>query len=494
MANTKMFVHFGNTKTQFINDPAGLPTKYYNSIVFIKGDANGDGSCIYTHGTYFANFKEFISAYMAALNYVKGVNVDGTNYNAAAGGGYLAFSASDPSTVAVNAGHSGITIGLTSDFINKVNSTATLADNTSKALGAATDAAKADGSAFARIAKLVESVAALQGEGSGSIEDQITAAIEKLAVDAKAGDYVASISQEDGKIVPVMGTFNFDEAGSAATAEQNAKDYAKSYADGLASNYEVAGAAKTAEDNAKAYADGLASNYDAAGSAAAVEAKLTTHTEDAVAHVTAAERADWNAAKTAIDTFLKDADMTADAVDTLKELQTYMTTDGEAAAELVGRVATLEAIDHDAYKAADTALEKSLKGYVDGKDTAMDTRVKVLEGRDVYVKSDVDSAIADAKKAGTDAAAAVTTLANGAVKTNTEAIKVINGDGAGSIAKAKADAIADAAAKLKAVTDTLKSAAFTEVATLESTMDSKDATNLAAAKTYADDLFAWEEL
>jgi hypothetical protein len=91
------------------------------------------------------------------------------------------------------------------------------------------------------------------------------------------------------------------------------------------------------------------------------------------------------------------------------------------------------------------------------------------------------------------AAGLVDGLANGAVKSNTEAIAVINGEGEGSIAKAKADAIADAAAKLKEVTDTLKSAAFTEVATLEATMDSKDATNLAAAKTYAatytDELF-----
>ena len=91
------------------------------------------------------------------------------------------------------------------------------------------------------------------------------------------------------------------------------------------------------------------------------------------------------------------------------------------------------------------------------------------------------------------AAGLVDGLANGAVKTNTEAIAVINGSAEGSIAKAKADAIADAAAKLKEVTDTLKSAAFVEVATLESTMDSKDATNLAAAKTYAatytDELF-----
>lgn len=56
---------------------------------------------------------------------------------------------------------------------------------------------------------------------------------------------------------------DFDASGAAATAEQNAKDYA----DGLASNYDAAGAADTAEQNAKDYADSLASNYDAAGTA-----------------------------------------------------------------------------------------------------------------------------------------------------------------------------------------------------------------------------------
>ena len=56
---------------------------------------------------------------------------------------------------------------------------------------------------------------------------------------------------------------NYDAAGSAATAEQNAKDYA----DGLASNYDASGSAATAEQNAKDYADSLASNYDAAGAA-----------------------------------------------------------------------------------------------------------------------------------------------------------------------------------------------------------------------------------
>lgn len=208
MANTKMFVHYSKTKAEFI--AAGLPTTYNNSIVFIKGDANGNGSCIYTHGTYFANFAEFL----AAVNYVKGVNVNGQNYNAAAGGGYLAFGASDPSTVAVNAGQNGITIGLTQDFINTVNNTAALAGNTSTALGSASDEASKDGSAFARIANLAALVSELTGGETTSIAGQITAAINAIkgtldatdaatleaindelnAIDAKWAEYVTNAS------------------------------------------------------------------------------------------------------------------------------------------------------------------------------------------------------------------------------------------------------------------------------------------------------------
>lgn len=112
---TKMFVYYSKTKAEFI--AAGLPNTYTNHIVFIKGDANGNGNCIYTHGSYFANFSELISA----LNYVKGINVGGQSYNAAAGGGYVVFGSKDPATVAVNVGESGIEIGLTEAFIKKVD-------------------------------------------------------------------------------------------------------------------------------------------------------------------------------------------------------------------------------------------------------------------------------------------------------------------------------------------------------------------------------------
>ena len=60
---------------------------------------------------------------------------------------------------------------------------------------------------------------------------------------------------------------------------------AKAYADGLATNYEVAGAAATAEQNAKSYADGkfqVAGNYEAKGAAAdAIEALNLPNTYEA---------------------------------------------------------------------------------------------------------------------------------------------------------------------------------------------------------------------
>jgi hypothetical protein len=65
----------------------------------------------------------------------------------------------------------------------------------------------------------------------------------------------------------------YDVAGSATTAENNAK----SYADGVA---------LTAENNAKSYADGLATNYDAAGSAATAEQNAKDYTDTVVGNLT----------------------------------------------------------------------------------------------------------------------------------------------------------------------------------------------------------------
>jgi hypothetical protein len=68
---------------------------------------------------------------------------------------------------------------------------------------------------------------------------------------------------------------NYDAAGAASSAQTAAQ----SYADGLAANYDAAGSAATAEYNAKGYADGLASNYDAAGAASSAQTAAQSYAD-----------------------------------------------------------------------------------------------------------------------------------------------------------------------------------------------------------------------
>lgn len=180
------FKVFKGTKSEFITK--NYPSTHANSIVYITGGSDPKNSCIFAQGTYFGNMSDFINA----INYVKGVNVGGKNYNAAVGGGYIAFGASDPSTVAVNAGSDGISIGLTTEFVNKVNNTATN-------LGTTGDTASASGSAFARIANLAGLIASLQGEGTGSVSEQITSAINALRT-----EIVGTLGEDDSKTLAAI--------------------------------------------------------------------------------------------------------------------------------------------------------------------------------------------------------------------------------------------------------------------------------------------------
>lgn len=161
------FKVYKGTKTDFIS--SGKAAANVDAIVFITGGSDVSKSCIYAQGTYFANFAELLSA----INYVKGIIVGETSYNAAQGGGYVGFGAADPATVAVDVQNGKITVGLTDAFVNKVNNTAT-------ALGTSSDAAKADGSAFARIANLAALVSDLTGGETTSIAGQISGAINAL--------------------------------------------------------------------------------------------------------------------------------------------------------------------------------------------------------------------------------------------------------------------------------------------------------------------------
>ena len=131
-------------------------------------------------------------------------------------------------------------------------------------------------------------------------------------------------------------------------AEQNAKDYAKTYADGLAGNYDQKGAASAAEAAAKSYTDGKISE---------VNTKIGTVSsgKDVVTMISDAEAA----AKSYADGLASNYDAEGSAAQALTDAKAYTTQE-------VGKVsATVSAMD-TAYKAADTELSGRLD-TVEGK-------------------------------------------------------------------------------------------------------------------------------
>jgi hypothetical protein len=139
----------------------------------------------------------------------------------------------------------------------------------------------------------------------------------------------------------------------------------------LPNTYEAKGEAAKAEAAAKKYADDLAVNYDAAGSAEAAKAyadsldsEMNKRVEvlEAIDHTKLAE----DASAAAVATILDGA---PEKFDTLKEVAQWIADSETAAdaADLVTRVAALEEIDHEAYKAADAKVLEDAQAYVDGK-------------------------------------------------------------------------------------------------------------------------------
>lgn len=303
------FKVYKGTKQAFIE--SGKAAANIDSIVFITGGSDAKGSCIYAQGVYFANFAEFL----AAINYVKGVNVGGQSYNAVQGGGYIAFGSKDPATVSVNAGENGIEIGLSDAFVNKVNNTAT-------ALGTAADSANKDGSAFARIANLAALVSDLTGGSTDSIEGQITAAINALRT-----EIVGTLDTADAK---TLAAINDELDGLDVKVKAIADDYLKA-ADKQELNDAITG----------------------------VSGRVATL--EAIDHAKLAS----DASAAAVATILDGA---PEKFDTLKEVAQWIADSESAttAADLVTRVGALEAIDHDAYKAADTKVLEDANAYADG--------------------------------------------------------------------------------------------------------------------------------
>lgn len=199
------------------------------------------------------------------------------------------------------------------------------------------------------------------------------AATTMAAVEAKGYAVATDVA---GEIARVEGLVSA-EASRADAAEKKALEDAKAYADGLAGNYDAAGAAAAAESAAKAYADGLAGNYDAAGSASAAETAAKAYADTIKASIL--------------------GDDLTETFDTLKAVQEWV--DSHEDVTVVGLTESIAA-EAKAREEADTAL--------DGKITAEAT---ARDAADVALGERIDavSAVADAAQTADEVASAIDT-------------------------------------------------------------------------------------
>ena len=441
------FKVYKGTKADFIS--SGKASANVDAIVFITGGSDASKSCIYAQGTYFANFAEL----MAAINYVKGITVGETSYNAAVGGGYIGFGANDPSTVSVDVQNGKITIGLTDTFVNKVNNTAT-------ALGTASDPAKSDGSAFARIAALAADLASLTGSSTGSIAEQIAAV--KTAIEGTLGTddakTLAAINDE-------LDAIDAKWASYVSKAELEAIEDTK--ANGTSVNVSVTTkggkvTAVTVDETGLNTAIGLKAN------AADVYTKSETYTKTEVANEIAKE----------VAKIINDNDDAS--VNTLEEIAAWIAAHPESVAAINKEIS-------------------DLKGLV-GTDKVADqitNKVNTLGKADTAVTGQYVSAVSQANGiiSVTRADLPTYTLAegatNGTVKFNGAEVKV-HGLGSAAFTESSAYDAAGAAAAVLGVSGDAKTAntvygAKAYAADVAGTAESN-------AKSYADSLFMWEEL
>lgn len=182
-----------------------------------------------------------------------------------------------------------------------------------------------------------------------------------------------------------------DVIANADTATLNsAKDYAKTYADGLATNYDAAGSAATALADAKTYADGKDSAIQAAHQAG-TDAATAASVADGKA---VKAQGDVDALKTYVGTIPSTATAT-DIVGYVQEKTSGIATEG-AMTELTGRVSKNETdignIVKDYLKAAD---KTELEGKITAVETAVATEKSRAEGVESGLRTDINTVMGD---------------------------------------------------------------------------------------------------
>lgn len=388
----------------------------------------------------------------------------------------------------------------------------------------------------------------LNGEGDGSVKKQVATALDTAK--SYADGLVAEGSSVDLRLDALEAL-----TGLGGTGDESGKSLSEQVAANTEAISEINDTENGILKQAQNYADGLESAMgervttlegemdDVEGRLDSVEGQITTLNGDGEGSVN----------KKVADAIAEVVASAPEDLDTLKEIADFIANDQEGAASLTNRISALEAIDHDAYLDADDTNLQAAQDYANGLNKAMDIRVKALEDADDYVKADVDSAIADAKKAGTDAATALetykgtndTAVQNAAtaaanaqshsegvasdlsdyetsndarvkavedsltdtgtvgakIKANTDAIAVLNGTGEGSVSKAVADtkATIDAytvngkAISTSPVLDATNIQLGTYTSVADNSIDITATTTLADAIKALEDAWTWGE-
>ena len=188
---------------------------------------------------------------------VKGTDVAVKGLGSAAYTESSAYATSAQGTLATNAVRSVVE----SSNNGKISVTTGTGSATDVAVHGLKSAAYTESSAYATAAQGTKADSAIQGIAEGASNGQI-----KYTVD---GTTYTAVNVHGLDTAAYAKTTDFDAAGAANAVKGTSSDastaitvygaraYAKSYADGLASNYDAAGSAAAAETAAKNYADGL---------------------------------------------------------------------------------------------------------------------------------------------------------------------------------------------------------------------------------------------
>lgn len=225
-----------------------------------------------------------------------------------------------------------------------------------------------------------EEIAKLSFDEAGAAESAATQALQDAKDYADGKFQIAGSYEEAGAAAQALADAkadaeakyqvkgSYEEAGAAAQALDAAKEYTDDEIAKL--SFDEAGTAKSladaAEQIAKDYADGKfqeKGNYEVAGTAEG----FNTAMNERVAALEAIDHAQLaaDASSAAVAAILDGA---PEKFDTLKEVADWIASNETAsdAADLVTRVAALEAIDHDAYVDADATNLQAAKDYADG--------------------------------------------------------------------------------------------------------------------------------